>query len=328
MLTRCPACTTTFRVTPEQLKARSGKVRCGKCQTVFNALDSLVEATAVPPGPAEPPPEPVAAPIAPPPAAPLAAQPVPASADSESIAQPMTEVDILLEQPLEREWGNTEPLGTSPTPEEPEIDETAASAEAIRDAGLHAGLVAARETTEAPGYDKWAEGAFTAPISVSLPTQRPTWPFVVAALALLLALGAQLAHHFRAELAVSAPSLRPLLEAACEALDCDIPLPRQSDLVSIEASDLQADPSRGGALMLVATLKNRAPYAQAWPLLEITLTDTQDNALLRRVLQPSEYLPAKFDPTVFPPSGEVGIRLWLAAADITASGYRLYVFYP
>ena len=44
MLTRCPSCATAFRVTPEQLKVRSGTVRCGKCQTIFNALDSLVDA--------------------------------------------------------------------------------------------------------------------------------------------------------------------------------------------------------------------------------------------------------------------------------------------
>ena len=43
MLTRCPACATHFRVTTEQLKARSGRVRCGECQQVFNALDSLIE---------------------------------------------------------------------------------------------------------------------------------------------------------------------------------------------------------------------------------------------------------------------------------------------
>jgi predicted Zn finger-like uncharacterized protein len=42
MQTRCPDCQTVFRVTPEQLKARAGKVRCGQCQSVFNALDSLL----------------------------------------------------------------------------------------------------------------------------------------------------------------------------------------------------------------------------------------------------------------------------------------------
>ena len=45
MKTRCPECLTTFRVSPEQLKARAGKVRCGQCQQVFNALDNMVDET-------------------------------------------------------------------------------------------------------------------------------------------------------------------------------------------------------------------------------------------------------------------------------------------
>ncbi|MDO9244670.1 MAG: zinc-ribbon domain-containing protein, partial [Rhodocyclaceae bacterium] len=43
MLTRCPHCQTTFRVAPEQLKARLGQVRCGTCRGVFNAIDSLAD---------------------------------------------------------------------------------------------------------------------------------------------------------------------------------------------------------------------------------------------------------------------------------------------
>jgi len=41
MVTSCPVCTTTFRITPEQLKRREGKVRCGKCSGVFDAFKSL-----------------------------------------------------------------------------------------------------------------------------------------------------------------------------------------------------------------------------------------------------------------------------------------------
>mgnify|MGYP003494274903 CR=1 FL=1 len=44
MLTRCPTCSTAFRVTSEQLKARAGKVRCGHCSAVFNALETLEDA--------------------------------------------------------------------------------------------------------------------------------------------------------------------------------------------------------------------------------------------------------------------------------------------
>ena len=300
MLTRCPACETSFRVTPEQLKLRAGKVRCGKCQSVFNALDTLLDAPAAVPSVTSP--------------------AIAASAPAFSVATSVEQIELA---PVGEIATSAADHAAEASPNEEPI-----SAEAVRDAALTHGLVAARETTEIPGYNKWAEGAFTAPVEVSTPTSHPKWPSVVAALALIMVLAGQMAHHFRAELAVTAPSLRPLLESACALLDCDIPLPRHVELVSIEASDLQSDPGNGGALVLAATLKNRAAYAQAWPLLEITLTDVQDNAVLRRVLQPADYLPGQADPTLFPPNAEIAIKLWLEAKDIAAAGYRLYVFYP
>lgn len=39
MKTRCPECQTSLNVTPEQLHARGGKVRCGVCHTVFKATE-------------------------------------------------------------------------------------------------------------------------------------------------------------------------------------------------------------------------------------------------------------------------------------------------
>lgn len=39
--TRCPYCRTTFRVSPQQLAARQGQVRCGHCRQVFNGQKHL-----------------------------------------------------------------------------------------------------------------------------------------------------------------------------------------------------------------------------------------------------------------------------------------------
>jgi predicted Zn finger-like uncharacterized protein len=39
--TRCPNCTTVFRVTPSQLSMRRPRC-CGHCQTVFDGNDNLV----------------------------------------------------------------------------------------------------------------------------------------------------------------------------------------------------------------------------------------------------------------------------------------------
>lgn len=46
LLTRCPACDTTFSVTNAHLAARNGLVRCGRCATVFQAKHQLVEPSA------------------------------------------------------------------------------------------------------------------------------------------------------------------------------------------------------------------------------------------------------------------------------------------
>jgi len=41
MITTCPACGTSFRVTPQQLQAHHGTVRCGHCAHVFDGFQSL-----------------------------------------------------------------------------------------------------------------------------------------------------------------------------------------------------------------------------------------------------------------------------------------------
>jgi len=41
MVTQCPACGTSFRVTPPQLQAQHGMVRCGRCAHVFDGFATL-----------------------------------------------------------------------------------------------------------------------------------------------------------------------------------------------------------------------------------------------------------------------------------------------
>jgi predicted Zn finger-like uncharacterized protein len=41
LLTTCPKCQAQFKVSPEQLNVRSGRVMCGRCRHVFNSFESL-----------------------------------------------------------------------------------------------------------------------------------------------------------------------------------------------------------------------------------------------------------------------------------------------
>ena len=43
MLTQCPNCQTTFRITSDILRVANGQVRCGRCHTQFDALERLIE---------------------------------------------------------------------------------------------------------------------------------------------------------------------------------------------------------------------------------------------------------------------------------------------
>lgn len=308
MKTRCTSCQTVFRVTPEQLKARGGQVRCGQCRTVFNALDSLLDGSGEPSGTtgsAPPPPPPPAFPEIVPPDIIAASEPSPHPAEA----------------PL--------PSGTQQdAPPPPEDNEPPPLDVALAPPATEASFadpILPRDTTEIPGYSKWAEGALSAPALPAPAASRRLLAFTL--LLLCLALVVQLLFHYRDPLARSAPALRPALELLSEAAGTTIPLPRDVELVGIEASDLQVDARRGKLLTLQATLRNRAPYAQAWPLLELSLTDTGDNAIVRRIFQPAEYLPDGAEPA-FAAGTDVALRLWIDAGGTEAAGYRLYVFYP
>ncbi|MBS1158402.1 MAG: finger-like region [Proteobacteria bacterium] len=325
MRTRCPACNTVFRVTSEQLRLKAGKVRCGHCQTLFNAFDQLVTETPVAERPltTEAPPSPLATSV---PAPVVLPEPPVVSIDAEFLPEPEPEPEPEAIPEPEPESEPVETMELPPVARLPDGEELPETAEESAQAAREVGLVAVRELTETAGYNRWAAGTLAtggADGFDSASGQRAVWPFVLFLLVLLLLLIGQLLYHFRTDLVRRLPEAAALYALA----EIAVPLPRQVELVAIETSDLQSDNQRG-MFVLQATLRNRASYAQAWPALELTLTDTHDSVVSRRVLAPADYLPPTAPPAAFPANGETAVRLWVEAKDIGAAGYRLYVFYP
>lgn len=163
------------------------------------------------------------------------------------------------------------------------------------------------------------------------PRSRYSVVWSLCALLALAALAAQLAYHYRTELATLLPPTRAFLAEGCRILDCELRLPRRPDLLSIESSDLQADKRRESLIVLNAVIRNRAPFAQELPALELTLTDAGDRPLLRRVLRPEDYLPersAEDRARGIAPGAEAVLRVHFDTSDAHATGYRLYLFYP
>jgi predicted Zn finger-like uncharacterized protein len=157
----------------------------------------------------------------------------------------------------------------------------------------------------------------------------PTWIYAVAVPLLVLLFVGQAVFHFRDAVAAHWPSTRPALASVCAAIGCDVRPLQDIAALSIEASDLQADPAHKGLLVFTATIRNRAPYALAYPLVELTLSDTQDHAVVRRAFTPREYVSGAADPSSgINGNSELAVKLFIDASATTQAGYQVYLFYP
>ena len=319
-ITQCPQCNTRFKVTEEQLDAHEGMVRCGVCQAIFNAKEHLSSD--------EPSPQ-LSLPI------------MQEELPQESLAAKAEENATPPAQPSQEsvefaEFVESVESAESAQPPEPEsIEPGHVESEAVEpiESAAPVESIVFTEPAKAGAATTLAQQVVVAD-ELRLPThelaaRKRTWPWAIGSLLLLVVLLAQAAYYFRIDLAAQLPGLKPALQSYCQLLNCSIPLPRKADLVSIESSDMEASPSTANTITLSAILRNRAPYAQAYPNLELTLTDAQDKTVARRFIRPSEYLKPDVDEAAgAPPHREISIKLYLDTADLKAAGYRLFLFYP
>ncbi len=143
---------------------------------------------------------------------------------------------------------------------------------------------------------------------------------------LVSVLGLQVMLSERDRIFAVAPALRPLLSASCSALGCTIAPPRQIEAIAIDSSSFTS--VKSGIYLLKLTLKSGAAIDLATPALELTLTDAQDQPLLRRVILAAEFnghLPIAAGAELAA-SLPVTVQAWVAAQKI--SGYKLLAFYP
>jgi predicted Zn finger-like uncharacterized protein len=271
--TRCPGCTTVFRVTPEQLAMRAGQVRCGQCKTVFDGVTQQVS-------------------LSPP-------------IRSDAGAPPVGEAALGLP---------TVPPRDAQVLELPSEAPAEASAVPIRDT-----------VAETASEDRFA------PEASKGPRRARTLAYGVAIAFLVLLVAAQGAFHFRDAIATFWPATGPAFARLCSIAGCAILPLRDAAMshLSIDASDLQADPAHRGLLILTATVRNRAGWPLAYPHLELTLTDAQDRIVVRRALAPADYAGGTTDlQRGIAPNGEIALKIFIDASATSQAGYRLYMFYP
>lgn len=120
-------------------------------------------------------------------------------------------------------------------------------------------------------------------------TGERRWPWALVCTVLTLLLAGQLAWAERGVLIRDA-TVGGWLRSSCAALGCQLPLIAAPAELRLLASNVQAHPSVPGALMISASVRNDAAFAQPYPVLTITLSDAQGQRLAMRRLRPREYL--------------------------------------
>ncbi|MEP7186096.1 MAG: zinc-ribbon and DUF3426 domain-containing protein [Rhodanobacter sp.] len=252
MYTQCPECLSVFSLDAQTLAKAHGHVVCGYCEASFDSLATLAEQ--LPP-------------------------------------EPFTELP--LNEP------SLEPPGVDlvvyrPRPEIPAVVDNAdignGDSSAARSHEDFAQLVFAPRFARESRHPRKRESAHHLERRRKPRTSgERRWPWVIACSLLLLLLGAQLAWAKR-EVLIRDPWVGHWLQSTCATIGCELPLVSAPGQLRMLASNVQAHPSGGHALMISASVRNDASFTQPYPLLTITLSDAQGKRLGMRRLQPREYL--------------------------------------
>lgn len=344
LATRCPNCHALFRVVADQLKLRGGLVRCGACGHAFDAIGTLsyLDDTSIHAAP-------------------------PQDAAPEEGSSPLTlriapneargDVDFAPLEPLQpAPSGNIVTGAVSDTVPEAAERGAVESAGAPNDVAATAdGEPATREpepaasryVDDATGEAVTAAVGFSAPDSSEFgdapatsagflqdgpePKQKTARIFYsTAAIVLALVLALQVLLSLRAEIAAQWPATRPALVRLCQAMRCGVGWPMRGEMLAVVGSELQSLPGTS-ALELTAVVRNRATVTLALPALEVTLTDTQNRALARRIFAPVDYLAAQDAAARIADGLEAGadltVRITFEARGLSVAGFVVYPFY-
>ena len=153
------------------------------------------------------------------------------------------------------------------------------------------------------------------------------WLSIVGLLLVLFA-ALQSIYFMRTKIAAEYPQFKPLLAQGCAYVNCAINLPKNVDLLLIDDSDMQEDENYEGVINFSTALINNAGYSQAYPNIELTLTNAEDQPALRRIIKPVEYLKAdtKLDAGIAAHE-EIRIKLAIHPSDVAVAGYRVLLVY-
>lgn len=258
----CPSCLDSFKIHSGYLAVAQGHVRCGGCQTVFDATASLYDSLEE---------------------AGVAIQRLrTAEEDINGV------VDVALATI------SAETIAVSVVSKA----ETATRQSAIRPAVM-TGIDLDFYAQPVAGENVPRQQPVPSPEVVildeepDLPTHHisaKVWWGVAVSVFLSFLLTGQYVWKERNRLAADA-QLRPWMERYCELLHCELPLRHDVSKIEILEREVRDHPRVKGALLVTATIVNDAPFVQSYPVFEISFSNMSGTPVSIRRFQPDEYLP-------------------------------------
>ncbi len=360
--TRCPHCKSTFEVTESQLSAASGKVRCGACMEVFDALAYLINSQTE----NEINEDAVAA----------------AEADSSdreqknNVAEPLDEAEP---SPLEPEEDDLVFEDSDEDREEAKNsifeEQLSDSLKSIDTSQAHAFAAESNDDEDEHEEDNedesWADQILEDkeestrvkaepedhpagdPIFASKPdtshSKRTTKPesidfyyeetetvrgrgilsklFIgIGCITLLVVLLAQAA-WFHYEKLVQYPLAKQGFEVACEKIGCS--LPELVDLNAIRSSNLvvRSHPITPNALIIDVVLTNEASFDQDYPRLALYFSDINGKTVAQQIVPPEQYLnDTMLETTLMPRDKPIHVSLEIEDPGKKAVNYKIRFF--
>jgi predicted Zn finger-like uncharacterized protein len=219
-----------------------------------------------------------------------------------------------------------------PVEDEPGLQDARAAAATLRtapDREPHFGSAAATPFAVNPPADE-ADPFPVVRETRAPPPRRLGWRIVGSLIVLILFVGllAQLAWWQRETIMVDWPASQTLYAQACAPLGCAVMPPHDIDGLQVEPSDLRQieGPHK---LELKMPLRNRYNVALAYPAIELTLLDDQNNVAVRRVLWPQDYVkPGTPIAAGLAARTTETMIVHLDTGSAVASNFRVQIFYP
>jgi predicted Zn finger-like uncharacterized protein len=335
LLTSCPQCHTTFRISEDALRKAAGQVRCGRCSNIFNAHAQLRDSEAAP----KPRPAPAPAPVA-----------APAQGDSAwpkivDLSTPDPELRIRAVAPqAEEAVGPNRPRAPSPEAENP----VGTDGDGARDFGIGSDLgrggdfggesavgggsdfsrddVAETILSPAPGLGEagpsGVSGRWTLPQFVATlgPDRTRLWKLGISLASGVLLV--QVVNSFSDVIATRVPLVQSIYAAFGVTL-----VPRW-DLDRYEVLGATAATSPGtsgrGNLIISARIRNRGTLAQPYPHVQLRLLDRWERTVGRRAFTPANYSATSVAPdAMLAPGASVTAELVVVDPGPNAAGFEI-----